>query len=82
MLPILECFTDQDSRVRYYACEALYNVVKISRGSVLPLFNDIFDALSKLVADPDQNVKNACELLDRLLKVRYCFLIAENICFV
>ncbi|XP_067131092.1 protein VAC14 homolog isoform X2 [Centruroides vittatus] len=66
--PIMSCFSDQDSRVRYYACEALYNVVKVARGSVLPFFNDIFDALSKLAADPDQNVKNGCELLDRLLK--------------
>lgn len=66
--PIMSCFSNPDSRVRYYACEALYNVVKVARGSVLPFFNDIFDALSKLAADPDQNVKNGCELLDRLLK--------------
>ncbi|XP_023212530.1 protein VAC14 homolog, partial [Centruroides sculpturatus] len=46
--PIMSCFSDQDSRVRYYACEALYNVVKVARGSVLPFFNDIFDALSKV----------------------------------
>lgn len=66
--PILDCFTDADSRVRYYACEALYNVVKVSRGSVLTLFNSVFDALSKLSADPDQNVKNAFEMLDRLMQ--------------
>lgn len=66
--PILACLSDPESRVRYYACEALYNVVKVARGSVLPNFNDIFDCLSKLAADPDQNVKNGCELLDRLLK--------------
>ncbi|XP_064466584.1 protein VAC14 homolog [Ornithodoros turicata] len=66
--PVLACLSDPESRVRYYACEALYNVVKVARGSVLPNFNDIFDCLSKLAADPDQNVKNGCELLDRLLK--------------
>ncbi|XP_013381425.1 protein VAC14 homolog isoform X4 [Lingula anatina] len=66
--PTLACFYDQDGRVRYYACEALYNIVKVARGSVLPLFNDIFDGLSKLAADPDQNVKNGSELLDRLVK--------------
>lgn len=27
--PVLRCFTDQDSRVRYYACESLYNVAKV-----------------------------------------------------
>lgn len=66
--PILSCFIDPDSRVRYYACEALYNVVKVARGSVLPFFNNIFDSMSKLAADPDQNVKNGAELLDRQLK--------------
>ncbi|XP_014678213.1 PREDICTED: protein VAC14 homolog [Priapulus caudatus] len=66
--PVLACFNDADSRVRYYACEALYNVVKVARGSILPYFNDIFDGLSKLAADPDQNVKNGSELLDRLMK--------------
>ena len=27
--PILACFLDTDSRVRYYACESLYNVTKV-----------------------------------------------------
>ncbi|KAJ8934149.1 hypothetical protein NQ314_013559 [Rhamnusium bicolor] len=66
--PILGCMADQDLRVRYYACESLYNVVKVSRGAVLPHFSAIFNALSKIATDPDQNVKNASELLDRLLK--------------
>lgn len=68
ILPILACFSDSDSRVRYYACESLYNVVKVARGAVLPHFAEIFSALSKLAADPEQNVKNASELLDRLMK--------------
>ena len=35
---------------------------------MLPLFNEMFSAISCVVADPDQNVKNGSELLDRLLK--------------
>ncbi|GIY11278.1 protein VAC14 homolog [Caerostris extrusa] len=66
--PVLSCFNDQDTRVRYYACETLYNVIKVARGSVLPFFPEIFDSLSRLSADPDQPVKNASELVDRLLK--------------
>lgn len=66
--PVIACFHDVDSRVQYYACEALYNIVKVARGAVLPFFNDIFDGLSKLAAHPDQNVKNGAELLDRLIK--------------
>ncbi|NWT86079.1 VAC14 protein, partial [Lanius ludovicianus] len=66
--PMLTCFNDADSRLRYYACEALYNIVKVARGSVLLHFNVLFDGLSKLAADPDPNVKSGSELLDRLLK--------------
>ncbi|CAG9861104.1 unnamed protein product [Phyllotreta striolata] len=66
--PILNCMVDQDLRVRYYACESLYNVVKVSRGAVLCHFPAIFNSLSKIATDPDHNVKNASELLDRLLK--------------
>ncbi|GFS70456.1 protein VAC14 homolog [Nephila pilipes] len=66
--PTLSCFNDQDTRVRYYACETLYNIIKVARGSVLLFFPDIFDSLSRLSADPDQNVKNGSELVDKLLK--------------
>uniref|UniRef100_A0A2I3H887 VAC14 component of PIKFYVE complex n=1 Tax=Nomascus leucogenys TaxID=61853 RepID=A0A2I3H887_NOMLE len=44
--PVLTCFNDADSRLRYYACEALYNIVKVARGAVLPHFNVLFDGLS------------------------------------
>ncbi|URE24089.1 hypothetical protein MUK42_15831 [Musa troglodytarum] len=54
--PVLNSFTDHDGRVRYYACEALYNIAKI------------FDALCKLSADADPNVQSAAHLLDRLIK--------------
>ncbi|CAO1392829.1 unnamed protein product [Diamesa tonsa] len=66
--PILNCLVDPDTRVRYFASESLYNVVKVSRQSIIPVFPDIFSALSRLVSDPDMSVKNASELLDRLLK--------------
>ncbi|XP_049544811.1 protein VAC14 homolog isoform X2 [Anopheles darlingi] len=66
--PILNCLIDSDMRVRYFASESLYNVVKVSRGSVLPFFPSLFNALSRLVIDPDQNIKNGSEILDRLLK--------------
>ncbi|KAI9012843.1 vacuolar protein 14 C-terminal Fig4p binding-domain-containing protein [Gaertneriomyces semiglobifer] len=66
--PILSCFTDQDARVRYYACESMYNVAKVARGDILKYFNGIFDALSKLSSDSEPSVKNGAELLDRLMK--------------
>ena len=46
--PILACFQDQDPRVRYAACESLYNTVKISRSSTLMFFNPTFDGLSRV----------------------------------
>ena len=66
--PVLKCFNDQESRVRYYACEALYNIAKVARGSILVHFNDMFDGLCKLYADSDIDVKNGAQLLDRLIK--------------
>lgn len=39
---------DQDSKVRYLACESLYNIAKVTRGNILRFFNEIFDELSKV----------------------------------
>lgn len=66
--PILTCLLDSDARVRYYACESLYNVIKVIRKGVLPHFQSIFDTLSRLVADSDVNVRAGSQNLDQLLK--------------
>jgi vacuole morphology and inheritance protein 14 len=66
--PILHCFDDPEARVRYYACESLYNVAKVSRQAILPSFNQIFEGLTKLYADVDVDVKNGADLLCRLVK--------------
>ena len=46
--PVLTCFEDQDARVRYYACESLYNISKVARGAILVFFNSIFEGLCKV----------------------------------
>jgi len=66
--PVLHCFDDPESRVRYYACESLYNMAKVSRQSILAYFSTIFEGLTKLFADVDVDVKNGANLLDRLIK--------------
>ncbi|XP_064551155.1 protein VAC14 homolog [Drosophila montana] len=66
--PIMNCLSDPDLRVRYFACESLYNVVKVARAAIIPFFPELFAALSRLVTDSDQMVKDGSELLDRLLK--------------
>ena len=55
-LALQACFTSLLLRVFFS---------KVSREAVLPLFNEMFAAISCVVADPDQNVKNGSELLDR-----------------
>jgi vacuole morphology and inheritance protein 14 len=66
--PVLACFGDQDARVRYYACESMYNIAKVAKGEILLYFNEIFDALCKLATDSETSVKNGADLLDRLIK--------------
>lgn len=66
--PIFSTFRDTDARVRYYACESLYNIAKIARGEILLYFNEIFDVLCILVTDSESSVKNAADILDRLIK--------------
>jgi hypothetical protein len=72
-LPILAGFSEGESRVRYQAAEALFNVLKIARGASLT-FPAVFEALARLAADPEPQVKQGAELLDRLLKVTRQFI--------
>mmetsp|Transcript_50805 Transcript_50805/g.58699 ORF Transcript_50805/g.58699 Transcript_50805/m.58699 type:complete len:861 (+) Transcript_50805:21-2603(+) len=66
--PVLHCFDDPESRVRYYACESLYNIAKVAKQGILQYFNQIFEGLTKVIADVDLDVKNGAQLLDRLIK--------------
>lgn len=70
--PVIACFGDNDPNVRYYACEALYNIAKVAKGEILVYFNEIFDILCKLVADVENSVKNGADILDRLIKDIVC----------
>ena len=67
--PVLHSLVDQDARVRYYACEALYNIAKVARDDFMPHFPDTFDALFRLCADIDSAVHQATTFLDNLMKV-------------
>lgn len=66
--PMLSSLDDPDLQVRYYTCEALYNVMKQANGDILILFDDVFDKLARLSADNDAGVRNATNALDKLLK--------------
>ena len=66
--PVLQLMLDQDPRVRYYACESMYNIIKVGRVWSLRWFNDLFDCVARLSADQEVSVKNGADLVDRLLK--------------
>ncbi|KAJ1953208.1 hypothetical protein EC988_003121, partial [Linderina pennispora] len=68
ILPIISAMSDGESKVRYFACESLYNVAKVSRGHILRWFNEIFDGLARVTADSVRIVKNGADYLDRLIK--------------
>lgn len=57
-----------DARVRYLACESLFNVAKVANEELLPYLDRIFDGLSRLAGDVVPDVRHAAQVLDRLLK--------------
>lgn len=64
--PILCAATESDSRLRYFACEALYNVAKAVRGVLIDThFVNLFVIVGKLNSDVDQNVRSGTELLGK-----------------
>ncbi|KAJ2082594.1 hypothetical protein H4R24_001475 [Coemansia sp. RSA 988] len=65
---MVSALSDGESKVRYFACESLYNVAKVSRGHILRWFNDIFDGLARVTADSVKTVKDGADYLDRLIK--------------
>lgn len=68
LLAVLPSFADPDCTVRFAACEALYNIGKVSRAMMLPFFTRIFDIMCKLVADSDDLCRQGGGLIDRLFK--------------
>ena len=71
--PVLAAFCDLDARVRYYACEAMYNIVKTARGGLLLLTESrgddddfFYDENGNVSADSDSFLRRlfdaACDL--------------------
>lgn len=68
VLPIVECFNDTEQRVRYNAIKNLYFMCLALEEHVMLVFNDIFEQLIVKIADFDEQVKEAAELLNNKLK--------------
>lgn len=69
--PVARSLSDQDDRVRYYACEALFNIAKVTQEDFISdkyLFQEVFSSLFRLYGDADVNVQNAALHLDEVMK--------------
>lgn len=66
--PVLVCTRDGDNKIRYYAIETLYNIVKSCRQQVLIRFSELFITLIHLFNTSDNDIKRASERINNLLK--------------
>ena len=64
----LTLLDDPEARVRYFACEGVFNMVKLARGRCIAQFSVLFDGLCKLTTDPDNENRSITPIIDRLLK--------------
>ena len=65
---VVHACQDHSQRVRYYATESLFNVVKVIPSLAVQHFFILFEILRSLYADVDVDVKSGAELLDKKLK--------------
>ena len=65
---VVHACQDHSSRVRYYATESLFNVVKVLPQMAVQHFFILFEILRSLYADVDADVRSGAELLDKKLK--------------
>ena len=65
---VVHACQDHSQRVRYYATESLFNVVKVIPGLAVQHFFILFEILRSLYADVDVDVRSGAELLDKKLK--------------
>ena len=65
---VVHACQDHSQRVRYYATESLFNVIKVIPSLAVQHFFILFEILRSLYADVDPDVKSGAELLDKKLK--------------
>ncbi|VDL59916.1 unnamed protein product [Hymenolepis diminuta] len=66
--PIFQALRDNDSQIRYCACESLYNILKVLQVHALRYLNDLFEALCTATADSEVSVRQVVDHCDRLLR--------------
>ena len=65
---VVHACQDHSQRVRYYATESLFNVVKVIPSLAVAHFFILFEILRSLYADVDSDVRSGAEFLDKKLK--------------
>lgn len=65
---VVHACQDHQQRVRYYATESLFNVVKVIPALAVQHFFILFEILRSLYADVDADVRSGAEFLDKKLK--------------
>jgi hypothetical protein len=65
---VVHACQDNMQRVRYYATESLFNVIKVSPHLAVDHFLILFEILRSLWADVDVDVRSGAEMLDKQLK--------------
>jgi hypothetical protein len=64
----LHCVSDEDAKVRYTACESLYNMIKSNSARVVVHSQQLLNALCKVAGDSDLENRQTAAVFGRLLK--------------
>lgn len=67
---VVHACLDNMQRVRYYATESLFNVIKVLPHLAVDHFFILFEILRSLFADVDVDVRSGAEMLDKQLKMQ------------
>ena len=65
---VVHACQDHSQRVRYYATESLFNVIKVMPALAIQHFFILYEILRSLYADVDVDVRSGAALLDQKLK--------------
>jgi hypothetical protein len=67
---VIKSFNDKDSKVQLAACDALFNIIKVSKEAILGCqdFLKIFDEVITLITDVTVEVRDWAKKVDELLK--------------
>ena len=84
IVPICNSFSDRDPKVQLAACEAIFNILKNYRESILQnkFFDRIFDSVITLISSPHAEVRDFAKKVDEKIKdTVFACLTTKNLVF-